>query len=72
MGLLATDSRLSIHMCVVVSLLICKVEILYQENYRIEVSGSVMEFLSSQRSQASDNRREFQVAFILSVLFKII
>lgn len=72
MGLLATDSRLSIHMCVVVRLLICKVEILYQENYRIEVSGSVMEFLSSQRSQVFDNRREFQVAFILSVLFKII
>lgn len=72
MDLLATGSRLSIHICVVVSLLICKVEILYQENYRIEVSGSVMESLSSQRSQISDNRREFQTAFILSVLFKII
>lgn len=31
-----------------------------------------MESLSSQRSQISDNRREFQTAFILSVLFKII
>lgn len=72
MGLLATDSRLSIHICVVVSLLISKVEILYQENYRIEVSGSVMKSLSSQRSQISDNRGKFQTAFILSVLFKII